>query len=225
MTVCACIMARMSHRHALLHYELTELLAEVRDRLPGETTSSSSVPSRSGKVMVSSTSVPPSVAEIFPLLFRPAAVTSPRPPRPNSSAVWSPSITAIGIALAAAAGDDRQPGVAWHGWNLRRHGERLYLGQALADIDSAYCASWDCSAPLVLPGNLGCLLALEGRCHLGSLTRIDAACRSRAISVDEMRLFSPTWQIRNSGPTVPYTTLNPAERRYFSAGMDERKLS
>ncbi|MEJ2308872.1 MAG: tRNA lysidine(34) synthetase TilS [Gammaproteobacteria bacterium] len=63
------------------------------------------------------------------------------------------------------AADDRQPGVEWHGWTLRRHGELLYLGEALPEIDSGYCADWDGSEPLALPGNLGMLRLIDGAGH------------------------------------------------------------
>ena len=120
-----------------------------------------------------------------------------------------------------AAGDDRQPGVAWHGWNLRRHGERLYLGQALADIDSAYCASWDCSAPLVLPGNLGCLRFEEGeRRQLqvrfrreGDEVRLKGHARSLKSLMQELEI--PPW-LRDRVPLVVSNgdIVAIADRRY-----------
>jgi len=42
-------------------------------------------------------------------------------------------------------------------------------------------------------------------------TRVDAACRSRAISVDEMKAVLANLVIRGSGPTVPYPTFSPRQ--------------
>jgi len=63
--------------------------------------------------------------------------------------------------LESAAGD-RQPAVEWHGWTIRRYDGKLWLGEELPEIDSDYCAQWDCSEPLVLPADLGSMTFEEG---------------------------------------------------------------
>jgi len=63
--------------------------------------------------------------------------------------------------LESAAGD-RQPAVEWHGWSIRRYDGKLWLGQELPEIDTGYSAEWDCSEPLVLPGDLGSMTFEEG---------------------------------------------------------------
>lgn len=58
-----------------------------------------------------------------------------------------------------AAQDDRQPVVAWDGFEVRRYRGLLYAAPALLEFPADAATQWDWQQPLALPGELGTLHA------------------------------------------------------------------
>jgi tRNA(Ile)-lysidine synthase len=58
--------------------------------------------------------------------------------------------------------EDANPLIAWRGWEVRRYQDRLRLGRALPEFDSARTLDWENRTELSLPHGLGRLIAKPG---------------------------------------------------------------